>query len=273
MGYEILYSKAGIQTSKGAILLMQAGSDNCFETNWKDRSIPEKHWSVFPLESFQKEHKDVYAPDPLAAAEQIRADWGCYGAEESEYANVWKSRRTPFKKEELARWVAAGIRNACPLEDYIRAGNTLEVFGYLKPRTNGVIDTESHDFSIREATDRAYPRTSEELDSVVSRLREDASVGYIHVGFQERDIHSPLAMKRRQKAMEERESLKDFFVIEMKFNDEIRYFMKKTKYSVWLTDSVSNAKIFKTQSMAQRYLDQHPNIKDGRVALRTKKEA
>ena len=72
MSAEIYYKKAYIKVGDKFIPMVNHGSTNCWELNWRGRHVPEKNWSVLgygtngvlfsktEMESLAKEYSELH---------------------------------------------------------------------------------------------------------------------------------------------------------------------------------------------------------------------
>lgn len=116
MSAEIYYKKAYIKVGDKIIPMVNHGSTNCWELNWKGRHVPEKNWSVL---GYGANGIILFSKTQM---EDLAKEYEGYSADNS---GILKSRNRGFEIGEFEKWILAGIRSALTVEDYVGAGNVL----------------------------------------------------------------------------------------------------------------------------------------------------
>ena len=225
MSSEILYDKAFIRVGEKYIPVVNHGSSNCFDFDWRGREIPEKHWSVF---------RYPYRDRLLFSEEEIRQIAEAYeSAIVNNYGGTRKSRNRAFEAGEVRRWLLAGKKSAHTVEEYRRYGNTAAVIDYDEPvwRKHFVSTTEELLEKIQELAGRSIGVT----------FMDDRHV-----------THPPM---RRKGTPTDYSALPEYYVL----RSEQGYFAKRSRKHIWLTQyrerRASQVRKFKTEKAARKYLD------------------
>lgn len=225
MSSEILYDKAFIRVGEKYVPVVNHGSSNCFDFDWRGREIPEKHWSVFCY---------PYQDKLLLSEEEIRQIAEAYeAASVNNYGGTRKSRNRPFEAGEVRRWFLAGMKSAHTVEEYGRFGNTVAVIDYGEPvwRKHFVSTTEELLEKIQELSGRRIGVT----------FMDDRHV-----------THPPI---RRKGTPTDYSTLPEYYVL----RSEQGYFAKRSSKHVWFSryqePRAAQVRKFKTEKAARKYLD------------------
>lgn len=116
MSAEIYYKKAFIKADNKFIPMVNHGSTNCWEINWRGRHVPEKNWSVL---GYGANGCIMFSKTEM---EDLAKVYEGYSADNS---GILKSRYRCFEKGEFEKWILAGMRSALSVEEYVGAGNVL----------------------------------------------------------------------------------------------------------------------------------------------------
>ncbi|MGH2331773.1 hypothetical protein [Thermoanaerobacter mathranii] len=222
MSYTIFYDRRFIKIpGHGYIPMVQMGNSNVFEISpYSGKEIPEKTWFVL---NTLGTNQVIFSENEIM---QMAADL----EKDAEYGNIAKTRYTFFKPGEITRWFRSGIKNAKTLEDYVSWGNKLEV----EVRTD-------KDYQL------FYPTTTEELLNEI--LLYQIAGKRINLYFNERNFKTPrLFRKRKEKTLQEYP-----FIIET----EIGYLHHMSKYKIYATYIAEQAKKFRTEKEAQKYIEKY----------------
>lgn len=151
-----------------------------------------------------------------------------------------KSRYTSFEPGEFGKWILGGMRNAHTVEEYTAYGNILTVIDYN--------DRYRH-HSVRT--------TQELLDKL-----EEMSGRSIDVSFLDnRQVYRPPSRQRGKTF--------DFNVLDQYFvlYSENGYFVKRSSRKFWCARGLygipENAKRFKSEQDAQKYLERTAHFSEG----------
>lgn len=115
MSAEIYYKKAYIKVGDKFIPMVNHGSTNCWELNWRGRHVPEKNWSVlgYGVNGMLFSKTEI---------ESLAQEYEGYSVDNT---GILKSRNRGFECGEFEKWIIAGMRSALTVEDYVGAGNVL----------------------------------------------------------------------------------------------------------------------------------------------------
>ena len=158
MSSEIFYDKAFIKVGCGYIPLVNHGASNCFAFTDKGQEVPDKIWSVL---NYPFPGRFIFTPDEI----QIIAT--AYEAiNTSNRGGIMKSENKAFGVGRFKAWIISGMRYARTVEEYVAAGNQVQIIHYSdysrhSVKTNmellGTIDrfSDKNDIGITFYDDRA----------------------------------------------------------------------------------------------------------------------
>lgn len=223
MSSEIYYGRAYIAVGDSIIPIVNHGSSNCFEIDYRGREVAEKHWHT--LNCYCR-NKVLYTKDEILEVanryEEINT---------SNRGGVRKSRNREFEVGEFRKWILAGMKHAYTVEEYTQCGNRVLV----------------RDCSVYPGI--PYPvSTTEELLDKLEQLKEcpDVDVSFEY----NRGISHP---RKKKNLFEDREF---FYVIKNRnlYFERIlrrRFVFTEHKYSL-------NVRRFASEKAAQNYLGKYP---------------
>lgn len=113
MSYDIVYDRRFIKVDNLYIPMIQIGSNNTFEISASGRKIPEKYWMKLVYDIYTKNKCLLTAEEILKIAKDL------------DDGELYKSRYRSFQKGEFVKYIMAGVKNAKPLEVYVKWGNQL----------------------------------------------------------------------------------------------------------------------------------------------------
>ena len=252
MSYEMVYKSAFVKLPNGFIPVFNHGSNNCWETSYSGRDIPEKNWSVFNYKNRDKLIFDnfdlVFAPylDNLYKAyfEYNKSDKEFLDASCSDW-NI--SRHTTRTNKQVINLWKNAYKNALTVEEYYRYGNSMIVSYH-----NYEDETDNVDINVT---------TTDELIKAEMQVREllvkNNNVGYIGFSFRgNRDIILPKKPKTIKPLSEQKP--KNFALRSNVLNG---YLVKMGKWGkFWHTGYSYAAKKFTTENEAFQYLLKHHNL-------------
>lgn len=131
MSSQIFYHKAFIKVYDKYVPMINQGSTNCWELGPRGRHIPEKEWSV--LKWFQGRL--------LLNKHEMGILANSYEVTNQTTGIFLKSRNKPFLKGELEKWILAGMKNACTVEEYLEHGNRLCLYDEEDSKTTYINST------------------------------------------------------------------------------------------------------------------------------------
>lgn len=225
MSYEIYYDRAFIRVNDLYAPIVNQGSNNCWEYNFfAKRDVPEKYWEVL---NWRDRSRLLYTEEEVR---EIAKDYERIGQESG---TCFKSRHRPFAPGEFERWILCGLKSAFTIEEYVAAGNSLEI----------------NDFSEEKIKDwKLYPfSTTEEFLALIDTLKGRPLLN-IHFGYN-RQVYRPVKKPVYHERPEE------YYVL---FNGK-SYFCKLARRSCYITNNFQNdaVRVFTTEHAAQKYLEKH----------------
>lgn len=249
MGYDIVYQRASIDVDeKRFILLTQHGSNNCFQCI-NGRDVSEKRWDILPLNLLKRQndpfgHKTVF----LNKSELSSLKDELFDRFNEESSDLYKSRNRKFLGDELPKWLFSSTKNMATVEEHKKAWNDIVLTTYLKPKVKGtdIIDTRSTGYDCFNIRDMNFPKSSEELISLVEKYQKDNTIGRIEVGFKSRERLRPTNNGLDPKLYTE------FFVLKSPTRNS--YLSKMGRNTYYVCGTPNLAKKFKSQRDAEKYL-------------------
>lgn len=241
MSYEIYYKRAFIKVGAKYIPVLQHGSNNCWETSWKGRDIPEKYWSNW-IHTKEGRGPIIATRDEITRYAVEFCDTTNYGGD-----LPFKARGRQFGSSmEAMRWFDNGVKTARTVEEYSELGNTVHVRTYVG---NGESKT--------------YPvKTSAELLSMLEVLKNDNP----WVGFSSRELLLP----KPTRVTRPKKEVDSFWTV---YVEGYGYLKKRTARRIFQTGSPQYAKKFKTANQAQKVMEAlAPKYKDIEFSARLVKE-
>lgn len=115
MSSQVFYHKAFIKVYDKFVPMINQGSTNCWELGPKGRHIPEKEWGV--LKYFQGRL--------ILTKHEVEILANSYEVTNKHAKCFMKSRNKLFAEGELEKWILAGMKTACTVEEYHEYGNRL----------------------------------------------------------------------------------------------------------------------------------------------------
>jgi len=208
------------------IPVIQYGSSNCFEFKG-NREVSEKNWGTvkFGLELL---HKNLFTKDEIYL---LAIDFG----NPSSFGDFpFKARGRQFSSQkEATNWFYNGIKNAMPLEQYVEYGNTCMVFDWSNANIND--------------WNRTYVKTTKEL---IDAINNCSDAKHCSVKFQQRDLYLPKIRRKRK----EQKQVQGYWVVTLDDDGDKSYLNRKSKRGFKYCGWLSNAKKFKTEKDAARYI-------------------
>jgi len=228
MSYEIYYDRAFIRVNELYVPIVNQGSNNCWEYSFfSGREVPEKYWEVL---NWRDRSRLLYTE---AEVRDIASD---YEKISQESGTCYKSRYRGFAPGEFERWILCGLKSAFTVEEYVAAGNRLEI----------------NDFSAGNSKDwKEYPFSSTvDFLALIDKLKGRPRLNIHFVN--NRELHRP---KRRPDYCNGQE----YYVLRSKASTTDMFFCKLTRRSRYLTYNLQDPDVraFETERAAQRYLDTH----------------
>lgn len=240
MSYEIYYDRAFIRVGERFVPLVNQGSNNCWQTNWNGRDIPEKNWQVL---NWKRRSQLIFTEDEV---KQIAKD---YEQVSQESGTCFKTRHRPFGKGEFERWILRGLKSAYTIEEYVGFGNRFAIHDYS---SNNMDAWKLYPFS-----------TTEEFLKLLEELRNSRLLN-IHI----HDNHHVCRPHREKKWLKDYREQKEYFVLSTMYglhDDREVFFCKLTKHSYLFTvqSCHESVRTFPTDSMAQKYIQKYNNRLSG----------
>ena len=220
MSAEIYYKKAYIKVGDKFIPMVNHGSTNCWELNWRGRHVPEKNWSVLGYGT----NGVLFSKTEM---ESLAKEYEGYSADNT---GILKSRNRGFGIGEFEKWILAGMRSALTVEDYVGAGNVL--MGY----DNATDDTW-------------YIRTTDELLEALDRNRMNTR---FHLTFRNnRDVRRPVISSRNMNIR----NMSEYYVLK----GDKGYFIRQRAGIIFTTMNRESEQIkrFQTELEAINYLEKY----------------
>lgn len=240
MSYEIYYDRAFIRVGERFVPLVNQGSNNCWETNWNGRDIPEKNWQVL---NWRRRSQLIFTEDEV---KQIAKD---YEQVSQESGTCFKTRHRPFGKGEFERWVLCGLKSAYTIEEYVGFGNRFAIHDYS---SNNMDAWKLYPFS-----------TTAEFLNLLEKLRNSRLLN-IHI-HDNRHVGHP---RRPKKELLDYRNQKECYILSAMHglhNDREVFFCTLTKHSYLFTvqSCHESVRTFPTDSMAQKYIQKCKNRLSG----------
>lgn len=224
MSSEIYYDKAFIKVQDAYIPVVNHGSSNCFDFDFRGCEIPEKHWSVLNYS---------YCGRMIFSSEEIQKIADIYEtASMDNQGGIRKSRYRSFEEGEFRRWILSGMKSAHTVEEYEEFGNKVIV-----------IDHDSDEWKQHRVS------TTDEL---LEKLKELSAHSITVAFWDNRKVnHPPMKHKRMPTDFS---VLPQFYVLSTAHG----YFVKRSSRRIWFAQNQkpTNARVrkFKTEKAAQKYL-------------------
>ena len=227
MSSEIFYDKAFIRVGEKYIPVVNYGSSNCFDFDWRGREIPEKHWSVL---------NHPYPGQLLFTAEEMQKIADVYeDASMSNRGGTRKSRNRSFEEGEFRRWILSGMKSAYTVEDYGKYGNVVIVIDYSEDRWRRY----------------SVPTTKALLEKIQELAGHSITVGF----WNERHVTHPRMRRSSTSQSFDFAALPAYYVLRGKQG----YFVKRSSKRIWFSRKLdakdSMVRKFKTEEAARKYLD------------------
>lgn len=125
MSYEIVYKRVAIKVGEDQyVLLVQSGSNNCFEINCFGREVPEKDWFPYPIDGKEEEKFPIVSFNDVEA--QLKSDREKYGLE-SGYFSLWKTRNRAWMTDDFCKWIRNAIKHSTTVEDLVRLNGPFQL--------------------------------------------------------------------------------------------------------------------------------------------------
>ena len=226
MSYQIYYDRAFIKVGDKFVPMVNSGSNNCWEVNFCNRSIPEKNWGVLNNAHYNKVLFTVDEIKEIAKRyEKISQDSGiCY-----------KTRNKCFEAGEFERWILGGMKSALTVEEYVNCGNVL----YITARN----EVGSSSWSVNST------------DELLKKLNELNGFKSLDMEFEyNRQVFRP---EKESKSMRIRK-LGRYYAL--KLDSEFgSYFcsFRKNRITFCRTPDFEQARAFETEKDALRYLEKN----------------
>lgn len=226
MSSEIFYDRAFIRIGeKQFIPIVNHGSSNCFDFDWRGRQIPEKYWSVL---NYPHKEKVVFTAKEL---QEVAAAY-----EEGNMSNrggYRKSMYRSFEVGEFGRWILGGMRSAHTVEEYTACGNTVLIIEMKEPRWTKV-----------------PVATTEQL---LEKLEEFKGKSIMVSFSNDRHVFRPAV--RAKKKVYDFSDAEEYYVL----RSEKGYFVKRSSKNIWFIrcteKSLGKARKFKTEKAAKKYVE------------------
>ncbi len=233
MSYEIAYDRIAIRVAEDKyILLLQAGSNNCWEVTFRGER-PEKNWFVYPV-------RDRANAPYITMAEfkkQISLESTAF-TDENGYIETFKTRNRPWESKAYFAWLTTAMKKAETVEEISRRFN-IEVSTHVKG-DEGYIN-------------HAVIKTTAELVDYIENAKKVD--GFICIDWElPRNITHPRKNPRNIR------KVSNFYVVKDKYN---YLYTKTTPRAVYSSRSMSDAKKFVSEKDAQRYIEKHDLQKRG----------
>lgn len=240
MGYEIMYNKISLRTKRGNIVLLQTGSNNCFETN----GAPEKNWSL--LSEFNIDNKQMFFNDDKECLMYFVENQFFPGEEITQTGwelGLYKSRNTTFKNlREFSKFVSNSLNqfNNFTVEEFRNLGNCIEV-----------LEMKKNEYKVENSW---YVNTEEELLKKVDEIEERGNRVTMNLP---RDLRKPKRETNSNKKSRALRLMEAKKVYVLKGKDSGYYFVKKTKRGSMLGPYVTSARQFFTRKEAEKYQEKY----------------
>lgn len=232
MSYEIYYDRAFIRVNDKFIPMVNEGSNNTFEINYKGREIPEKNWEVL---NWKHRDKLLFTKREIA---MIAHD---YETESQEGGACFISRNRSFEHGQFERWILNGLRSAHTTEEYVSYGNSLEIL----------------DYSGKVKEWKRYPFSS--TQEFLNLLESLQGCKMLNVHFlNNREVHRPKAKRKSPKKLLASE-LEAYFVLSAEYGATKVYFSSFTRSGIRYVYSPTSdwVRPFKNKSDAEKYMGKY----------------
>jgi hypothetical protein len=227
MSSEIYYDRAFICVNGLYIPLVNQGSNNSWTTNLNGRDIPVKGWQVL---NWRNRSKLLYTE------EEVRGIAADYEKISQESGSCLKTRNRRFEHGEFGRWIFRGLKSAFTIEEYVAAGNTLEI----------------HDFSGDYDDWKTYPFSSTE--TFLSLLEQLEGRPMLNIHFENRrEVYRPLRSISKSPRPEE------FYVLTKIVNSAEMIFCRLTRRSLMFVKDIHDPRIriFRRERDAFAYMERY----------------
>lgn len=224
MSSEIFYDKAFIKVRDAYIPVVNHGSSNCFDFDFRGREIPEKHWSVL---NYSYGGRMIFSSEEIQKLADIYETFSM-----DNQGGTRKSRYRSFEEGEFRRWFLSGMKSAHTVEEYEQYGNKVVVIDY--------------------GSDKWKQHCVSTTDELIQKI-EELSECRITVAFQNnrKVIHPP---RRHPRTVTDFSVLPEFYVL----SAESGYFVKRSSRRIWFAKNQkptnSLVRKFRTEKAAQKYL-------------------
>lgn len=234
MSYEIYYDRAFIHVGECIVPLVNQGSNNCWETSWNGRNIPEKKWQVL---NWRNRSQLLFTEDEVR---QIAKD---YERISQESGTCFKNRNRPFVQGEFERWILCGLKSAYTIEEYVSFGNRFEINDYSAKNMD---DWKLYLFS-----------TTAEFLELMDHLKNSHLLN-IHI----KDKRHVCRPHRPKKELQDYRNQKECFILSAMHglhNDQEVFFCRLTKHRYTYTDQPYHKPVrtFPTEKAAEKYIKRY----------------
>lgn len=234
MSYEIYYDRAFVRVGERFVPLVNQGSNNCWETNWNGRDIPEKNWQVL---NWCNRSQLLFTEDEVR---QIAKD---YEQISQESGTCFKTRHRPFGKGEFEQWILCGLKSAYTIEEYVSFGNGFAIHDYS---SNNMDDWRLYSFS-----------TTAEFLNLLEELKNSRLLN-IHI----RDNRHVSRPRRPKKELQDYRNQKECFILSAMHglhNDREVFFCTLTRTKYTYTDQPFHKPVrtFPTEKAAEGYIKKY----------------
>lgn len=234
MSYEIYYDRAFIQVNDRFIPMVNEGSNNTFEVNYRGREIPDKNWEVL---NWKHRNRLLFSKDEIFT---IAHD---YEMESQESGTCFISRNRSFETGKFERWILNGLRSAHTIEEYVSYGNRLEILDY-----SGKMEEWKH-----------YPfSTTSEFLNLLASLK---SCTMLNVHFLDnREVCRPKAKRKKpQKLLAS--DMDEYFVLSAEYGAAKTkiYFSSLTRSGIRYVYSPTSGwvRVFLKKADAEKYIEKN----------------
>ena len=164
MSYEIVYNRVAIKVGEDQyILLLQSGSNNCFEINLRGREVAEKNWFPYPIDGKDEERFPVVSAADIE--KQLASDCKKY-SDESGYICLWKSRNRMWKTDSFCIWIRNAIKRPMTVEKLVAINGAQRLY----IRRKGI---HGDGFPCEICTDLTDIESTEDLVKFVEKMQAD----------------------------------------------------------------------------------------------------
>ncbi len=233
MSYQIYYDRAFIRVGTQFIPLVNSGSNNCFEFNYRSREVCEKNWSVL---NWKRRDRLVFSRQEIVMIARE------YDQLNQENGMSFKSRNQCFAHGEMERWIINGMKRAYTVEEYVSFWNSLYILDYSPSETNDW---------------KEYPlKTTEDLLRLLEELK-DAKQLCLKLG-DNRRVHRPASSRAPRKKLNTA-GLAEYYVLKGEYEGANIYFLRFNRSGgfKYYYHPHSSIKAFKSEKEAQKYLEKY----------------